>query len=78
MIFIRLLGWPPAGRHAAAAGCLCNSAPHWAPVFCCGLTTPNTGVAQALGLWWWIETKAQMMVYRCFIQGDQGMVPENS
>ena len=52
--------------------------PHWVPVFCCRLTVPNAGVAWALGLWWWIETRAQMMVYICFIQEDQGMVPENS
>ena len=32
-------------------------------VFCRGFTTPSVGVAWALGLWWWIEMKAQMMVY---------------
>ena len=45
--------------------------PHWVPVFCCGLTTPSIGVAWALGLWWWIETKAQMMVYRCLFKGTR-------
>ena len=43
--------------------------PHWEPVFCRGFTTPSVGVARALGLLWWIETKAQMMVYVCLFRG---------
>ena len=46
-------------------------APHWAPDFCCRfITTPSIGVAGALGLWQWIETKAQMMVYIYLFRGS--------
>ena len=34
------------------------------------ITTPSVGVAQALGLQWWIETKAQKMVYICLFRGS--------